>query len=146
VNRGAYLVTVDGLSTGTVTLGEITTLSPGNQLVPGHTMGSLHEVLDNSVESRSLVSVSKILTLGSLSSAQSPKVLYSLGDSPTLSAMPHETRRLSSLPVESHDDPAHGFTSMFDIEVNLHCQIGNGNKGGQHTLLVMIGPFDASAC
>jgi hypothetical protein len=82
---------------------------------------SLHEVLDNSVESRSLVSESKILTLGGLSSAKSPKVLYSLGDSPTLSAMPHETSRLSSLSVESHDDPAHGFTSMFNIKVDLYC-------------------------
>jgi hypothetical protein len=55
-------------------------------LVLGETKDtSLHEVLDNSVESGSLVSVSKILTLGSLSSAKSPEVLYSLGDSPTLS-------------------------------------------------------------
>jgi hypothetical protein len=87
VHQGAYLVTVDRLSTGTVTLGEVTTLSPGNQLVPRQKMASLHKVLDNSVEPRSLESVSKILTLGSLSSAKSPKVLHSLGDSPTLSAM-----------------------------------------------------------
>jgi hypothetical protein len=87
VNQGAYLVTVNGLSAGTVTLGEVTTLSPDDQLVCYHTMGRLHEVLDNSVESRSLVSETKNLTLGSLSSAKSPEVLYSLGDSPTLSAV-----------------------------------------------------------
>ena len=58
----------------------------------GHT--SLHEILDNSVESRSLVSESKVLTLGSLTSAKGPEVLYSLGDSPALSATASNLRHL----------------------------------------------------
>jgi hypothetical protein len=59
---------------------------------------------------------------------------------------PQEISMFSSLSIKSHDDPTHGLSSMFNIKVDLYCQIGDRTKDTLHTLLVMIGPFDASAC
>jgi hypothetical protein len=95
------------------------------------------------VESRSLVSESKILTLGSLSGTESPEVLYGLGDSPTRSATPWKTQVAISLSIKSHDDPTHGLSSMFDIKVDLYCQIGDRTKD---TLAYLVGDDRSLRC
>lgn len=88
VRSVTHLVSVDGLSTGTVTLGEVSALSPAPSaiIVVDPRDHGLHEVLDDSVEAGSLVSESEILTIGGLSSAQCPEVLYGLGNGPGRSA------------------------------------------------------------
>jgi hypothetical protein len=76
-------------SSGAITLCEISSLD--------------HEVLDDSVECRALVS--KIL----LSRGQSTEVLYSLGN------------RLS---IETHHNATEGFITMGDVEVDFVCDFG----------------------
>jgi hypothetical protein len=78
-----------GLSSGAITLCEISSLD--------------HEVLDDSVECRALVS--KIL----LSCGQSAEVLYCLGN------------RLS---IETHHNAAEGFIAVGDVEVDFVCDFG----------------------
>jgi len=77
------------LSTSAIALGEVSTLN--------------HEVLDNTVEGRILVSE----TL--LAGRQSSEVLNCLGDSPA---------------VKTHYDAAHGLVAMADIEVHLMSDLG----------------------
>jgi len=40
----------------------------------------------------------------------------------------------SSLSIKTHDDPTHGFTSMFNVKVDLYRQSGTGTK--EETYLV----------
>ena len=40
----------------------------------------------------------------------------------------------SSLSIESHDDPTHGFTSMFNVKVDLYRQ--SGTETTEETYLV----------
>ena len=77
------------LSASAITLGEVTSLN--------------HEVLDDTVKGRALVSKSL------LSSSQSPEVLHSLGN---------------SLSVQAHHDGAHGLIAMADLEEDLVGNLG----------------------
>ena len=79
------LLSVDGLSTGAVAPSEITALD--------------HEVLDDAVEGRALVS--KALLAG----RESTEVLCRLGD---------------RLAVETDDDFTEGFVTMLNLEVDLY--------------------------
>jgi len=81
--------TIDGLATGAVVLGEVTALD--------------HEVLDDTVEDRALIS--KAL----LASSQSSEVLGRLGD---------------SLAIETDHDATHRLVAMVDIEVDLVGDLG----------------------
>lgn len=78
-----------GLATSTVTLGEVTALD--------------HEVLDDTVESRALV------TEAFLASGQSAEVLSGLRD---------------SLAVEAHDDTAEALLALLNVEVDLVGDLG----------------------
>jgi len=78
------LVTVDGLSTSAITICEVTTLN--------------HEVLDDTVEARTLISITF------LSSSQSAEVLGGFWD---------------SLSIEPNHNTTHLLISMLDIEVDL---------------------------
>ncbi len=81
------------LSTSAITLGEVTSLN--------------HEVLDNTVECRALIS--KTLLPGS----QSSKVLGSLGD---------------SLSVQAENNSAHRLIAMADLEEDLVGNLGSLNS------------------
>lgn len=96
----------------TITIGEVTTLD--------------HELLDDSVESRSLV------TEAFFPCAQSTEVLSGLGD---------------RLPVETNHNSAQFLISMCNIKVDLKGAVNwyatPGGKGLNCTLLVILGPFCA---
>lgn len=84
------------LATGTITLGEITALD--------------HELLDDTVESRALV------TEAVCTGSQSSEVLSGLGD---------------SLAIETHDNAANGLIALSDIEINFVGDFGAfGSFGG----------------
>lgn len=84
------LATVNGLAASTIALGKVTTLD--------------HKVLDNSVERRALIAVTKVLPIRVLTSSKRTEVLGSLGH---------------SLAVKTHDDSTEGLTTMFNVKVDL---------------------------
>lgn len=85
-----------GLATGTIALGEVTALD--------------HELLDDSVESRSLV------TKALLAGRQSSEVLSGLGN---------------GLSIETHNNAADGLVAMCDIEVDLVGDLGSLGGGSR---------------
>ena len=84
-----------GLATGTITLGEVTALD--------------HELLDNTVEGRALI------TEALLAGGESAEVLGGLGD---------------SLAIETNDDASEGLIAVLDIEVDLVGDLGTLRGGG----------------
>lgn len=109
---------VNGLSSSAVTLREVTTLD--------------HEVLDDTVEGRVLVS--KALLARAESSEVLGRLYHELSSVSPSSSPAHSTRpgvwmwtwtyfwcRLS---IQSHDDPAQLFIALLDIEVDLVSDLG----------------------
>jgi len=78
-----------------------------------------HEVLDDSVERGAFVTESELLALGGLTGAQSPEVLHSLWNGPTVSSETRERVLPSSLSIETHDDTTEGFSSVLNVEEDL---------------------------
>lgn len=86
----AYLATVNGLATSTIALGKVTTLDP-NPPIPINDPSfrrkisqrmDLHKVLDNSVERRALIAITKVIAIRVLTSSKRTEVLDSLGHGP----------------------------------------------------------------
>jgi hypothetical protein len=86
---------------------------------------NLHEVLDDTVEGRALVSESKILALSSLAGTKSPEVFDSLWDGSTVRFISLPFRRGNSLSVQSHDDTTEWLSSVFNVKVDLGSVVGS---------------------
>lgn len=147
-NAAAYLVTVDRLASSSIASGEVSTLGPGDELMPYTTNSralsralartpphkiqgdwtrqsrNSHEVLDDPVEGRALVSEAELLAIGSLSGTQSSEVFDGLRDSPVGQLQGRECWAYwRSLSVQTHDDPSERLASMLNVKEHLGSQI-----------------------